>query len=86
MVEKTLQGERCDFCEIGTLRFKRVREFYRKGEDVVIIDDVPAFVCNYCGERYYLAEVSKKMRHIAENGEKLKNRISVPVAEYGESI
>lgn len=84
MKKRSLEGERCDFCEIGILESKRVREVYRKNSDMVIIDDVPAFVCNHCGERYYLSEVSKKMREIAENQERIRNRISVPLAEYDE--
>lgn len=86
MEKLSLEGERCDFCETGTLESKRVRDIYRKNTDLVIIDDVPALVCNHCGERYYLSEVSKKMRHIAENREKIKNKISVPIAEYQQMV
>ncbi|MFQ5707835.1 MAG: YgiT-type zinc finger protein [bacterium] len=82
----SLEGERCDFCEKGTLKAKRVREIFRKNQDIVLIDDVPAFVCNHCGERYYLADVNRKLRDIAENQEKIKNRISVPLADYEDAI
>ena len=86
MKKKSLEGERCDFCEVGTLEYKTVREIYKKNDDIVIIDDVPTFACTHCGERYYLSEVSKKMRQIAENQESIRNRISVPLAEYNNTI
>ncbi|MFQ5637476.1 MAG: YgiT-type zinc finger protein [bacterium] len=43
-----------------------MREIYKRKNDIVIIDEVPTFVCNHCGEKYFLSEVSKKMRAIAE--------------------
>lgn len=86
MEKLSLEGERCDFCETGTLKSKRVREIYRKNTDLVIIDEVPAFVCDHCGERYYLSNVSKKMRFIAENQKKIRNKISVPIADYEENL
>ena len=86
MKKKSLEGERCDFCEVGALEYKTVREIYRKKNDIVIIDDVPTFACSHCGERYYLPEVSKKMRQIAENQKSILNRISVPLAEYNNRI
>ncbi len=84
MKVRSLEGERCDFCKNGILESKKVREIYKRNNEIVIIDDVPTFVCNYCGERYFLADVSKKMRAIAESRDRIKNKISVPLAEYGD--
>ena len=40
-----MNGERCDFCETGTLMGKRVREIYRKGKDFIIVDEfLPSLV------------------------------------------
>lgn len=65
-----MNEQRCGFCETGTLLSRKVREIYRKKKDFIIIDDVPTFVCSHCGERYYLAEVSKRMRAIADDQDK----------------
>ncbi len=43
-----------------------------------MIEEVPAKVCNECGERYYSAEVSRKMEEIVIEGKKEKI-IEVPL-------
>ncbi|MFQ6094096.1 MAG: YgiT-type zinc finger protein [bacterium] len=85
MARKNLEGERCDFCDTGKLELKHVREIYRHREKFVIIDNVPAYVCNVCRERCHRAEVGKRMRDIAENKQQIRAQITVPVAEF-ESI
>ena len=56
----SLTGDRCDFCDSGRLRGGRVREEVRVGEGLVVMDGVPAHVCEGCGERYYDADVVKR--------------------------
>ena len=77
-----LEEERCDFCYNGNLQFKLCREIIKQGKELEIIENVPTFICNHCGMRYHLAEVTKKMNAIASNKAKLKHKISVPIAEY----
>ena len=86
MYSKDIEGERCDFCENGKLRFKLCREIIKREEDLTIVEKVPTFICNYCGMRYHLAEVTKKMNSIAMNKSELKHKISVPIAEYDMSL
>ena len=33
----------------------------RVGDEIIVIRDVPAFICDRCGEAYYSAEVSRKI-------------------------
>ena len=86
MNKKALAGERCDFCEGGKLQFKYCSEIFRQNGGFIIIENVPSFVCNFCGMRYYLAETTKKMRYIAENKKKIKHEILIPIAEYDVAI
>ena len=46
-----LTGEICTRCCVGRLAAKRGREYVRHKEELVIIENVPAWVCNKCGER-----------------------------------
>ncbi len=82
--KKTLgmTGEVCAICCEGHLEEKQGREYFRSGQSLVIIDDVPAWVCNKCGERYHHARVYKKMRQIAAHSDQLTEHVSVPVARY----
>jgi YgiT-type zinc finger domain-containing protein len=77
-----LAGEICALCCEGRLEAQRGREYFRYGPSLVIIDDVPAWVCNKCGERYHHARVYKKMRQIAAHSDQLTERVSIPVAHY----
>ena len=77
-----LTGEICALCCEGRLEVKQEREYFRHGDALVIIEDVPAWVCNKCGERYHHARVYKMMRQIAIHSDQLTERVSVPLAYY----
>lgn len=79
-----MTGEVCTLCCEGRLEAKRGREYFRYGQALVIIEDVPAWVCNKCGERYHHAHVYKKMRQIAAHSDQITERVSIPVARYEE--
>lgn len=77
-----MAGEVCVRCSGGTLEATQGREYFRHGSSLVIIENVPAWVCNKCGERYHHARVYKKMREIAVHSDKLTEHVRVPVAHY----
>lgn len=70
--------ETCYFCRKGILEDKKVTVDFRWGNKLVVIEEVPAKVCNECGEKYYSAEVSREMERIAIEGKKEKI-IEVPL-------
>ena len=70
--------EQCFFCKHGVLVDKRVTVDFRWGKRLVIIEDVPAKVCNECGERYYSATVSRLMEEIAMR-RKVDKYVEVPL-------
>jgi len=49
---------------------------------MIIIEDVPAWVCKKCGERYHHARVFKRMRQIAADSRQITKHVRVPVARY----
>jgi len=77
-----MEGDRCDFCLEGRLRSRQVREYYRTGKSLVVIERVPSYVCDKCGERYYEAHVAKQMRQLAKKGARVKTRISFPLIQF----
>ena len=79
-----MEGDRCDFCSEGRLRFQQVREYYRAGKGLVVMEKVPGYVCDKCGERYYEADVAKQMRQLAKKGMRTKTRISFPLVRFQE--
>jgi len=61
----------CSFCK-GTLQKGRTEFVARVKKEVVLIKNVPAYICDNCGEAYFDPEVSKKMDAIMEDFHKGK--------------
>lgn len=55
-----MMPERCTLCK-GTLQEGKTEFIARAGDEIIVIRDVPAYVCDRCGEAYYSAEVSRKI-------------------------
>lgn len=59
-----LEGESClEQCG-GTYHKQAVVECFSIRGDTVCIEDVPALVCDVCGDRQFSAEVTARMQHI----------------------
>lgn len=71
----------CHFCG-SEVEEKRITVDYRWGEKLVaIIENVPAGVCQACGEQYFKAAVVKEMEALVRSQEKPKDMVSVPLRE-----
>lgn len=76
------EKEQCYFCGHGTLEEQRVTVDLRRGERLIVIKNVPALVCNECGERQYSLETSQEIDRILaelERTGRAKEEIKVPV-------
>ena len=72
---------KCHFCG-GEVLEKRITVDYRWGDKLMaIIENVPAGVCQVCGEQYFKAEVVKEMERIATSEETPKRMLQVPLKE-----
>ena len=75
---------KCYFCK-GTTEIKNVDVDFRWGDKLFVIKNVPVEVCTQCGERYYSAEVSKRLDELVQNSEsnpKSQTTIKVPVFNW----
>jgi YgiT-type zinc finger domain-containing protein len=74
----------CYFCNKGILEDRCVTVDFRWGKKLTIIEEVPAKVCNECGERYYSAATSRKMEEMAT--QKQANQVvEVPLVRFEPS-
>ena len=73
--------ETCYFCQRGVVEAKTVTVDFRWGTELVIIENVPAKVCNECGERYYSAAVVRQMERLAKEDHRDKE-LHVPVVTW----
>lgn len=71
----------CYFCQKGILEDRCVTVDFRWGKELTIIEEVPAKVCNECGERYYSADTSRKMEKMATQ-KKAHRVIEVPLIRF----
>jgi YgiT-type zinc finger domain-containing protein len=74
----------CHFCQ-GKTEIRNLDVDFRWGGKLYVIKNVPVEVCVQCGERYYSAEVSKRLDELVKNGISLKTPqevIEVPVFNW----
>lgn len=53
-----------------------------KGNLVGIVENVPAWVCNQCGERYYDGPVLEKIDALVKGKSKPQKNLTVPAYEF----
>ncbi len=72
------EGETCEYCG-GLIVEARVTLHRKRGEGYVLIENVPAGVCQECGTRYYAANVLKTIEETLLGRQKAIREIRVPV-------
>ncbi len=77
--------ESCDFCE-GKLVGRSVQVVRGRGRKLVVIEGVPALVCDRCGMRYYEASSVKGMEGILRRRKYASRTIRVPVARFQGAV
>ncbi|WP_048152573.1 type II toxin-antitoxin system MqsA family antitoxin [Methanolacinia paynteri] len=73
--------ERCSYCK-GNLKEGKTEFMVRVGEEVIIIRDIPAYICDQCGEVFFTPEISRKIDKIMEDAH--KGRICCKPVAAGE--
>ena len=72
---------RCHFCR-GEVAERQITVDYRWGDKLLtVIKNVPAGVCEVCGEQYFKAEVVKAMEKVARSKTKPKETLNIPVRD-----
>ena len=54
----------CDICGKEGARLRRVTRSYGKGENLLVIENIPVISCPHCGESYLTAETLHEMERI----------------------
>lgn len=80
-----MKKDKCEFCE-GEVEQKSILVRFRYKGQIIYVENVPAWVCNKCGEEYFDAAVYKHLEEIAKNRERIRRAISFPLAEYDMAV
>jgi len=75
--------KKCYFCR-GEVQKQLIDVIRKRKGQVFIIENVPALVCQKCGERYYTAEVAQGLDEtITEGANEIERMINVPILSFG---
>lgn len=73
----------CDVCGKGNARIRRITRVYGKGDDLLVIEDVPVISCPDCGESYLTAETLHQIDQIKRERKRFAVERFVEVARLG---
>ena len=71
---------KCVLCKHGETRSGEATVTLERGETIVVIKDVPADICENCGEHYLSAEISETLLARAE--EAIKSGAEVEILRF----
>ena len=78
------QSMKCLVCHWEMMK-KKVTVDLRIGDNLFIVERVPASVCNHCGERVFTPEITRKLQALAKQRKKPPRTLSVPVFSLGKA-
>ena len=74
----------CDNCGKEGARIRHVSRSYGKGEDLLVIENIPGVSCPHCGESYMTAETLHEIERIKMHRKNFAEQRSVSVATFTE--
>jgi len=72
----------CDICGNSGARIRRVTRSYGKGENLLVIENIPVVSCPHCGESYLTAETLHEIERIKLHRKSWASERNVPVASF----
>ncbi len=73
----------CDICGKEGAKVRHVTRSYGKGENLLLIENIPVISCPNCGESYLTAETLHEIERIKLHRKNWAEERSVPVAAFG---
>lgn len=70
----------CDICGKNGARIIHVSKSYGKGENLLVIENVPVISCPHCGESYLTSKTLREIDNIKRNRSNIAVERPVPVA------
>ena len=73
--------EPCEYCP-GRVRPQRVTVDLRRKNVLMVVEDVPAGVCDRCRHRYYDGQVVERLERILAQRPTARRKLRVPVLKF----
>lgn len=72
----------CDMCGKDGARMRKVTEAYGKGENLLVIENIPMISCPNCGESYFTAATLHEIERIKLHRKNFAEERPVEVAPF----
>lgn len=72
----------CDICGKPGARVRRVTRSYGKGDNLLVIENIPIVSCPNCGESYMTAETLHEIERIKRDRKHVAAKRQVEVASF----
>ena len=72
----------CDNCGKEGAKFRHISRNYGKGNNLLVIENVPVISCHICGESYLTAETLHEIERIRNHRKKFAIQRNVEVAAF----
>lgn len=72
----------CDICGTENVRIRRIARTYGKGENLLLIENIPVVSCPHCGESYITSETLHEIERIKQHRKRLAVERPVEVASF----
>ncbi len=72
----------CDICGKNGARIRKITRSYGKGENILVIENIPIVSCPNCGESYLAADTLHEIERIKLHRKSWAQERNIPVAEF----
>lgn len=72
----------CDICGKSGAKIRHVSRSYGRGDNLLVIENVPVISCPHCGESYLTAETLHEIERIKLHRQAMAEARTVPVAVF----
>ena len=70
----------CDFCGHEGITLRYISRSYGKGDNLLVIENIPMLSCSHCGESYLTAQTLHEINNIKKHRQTLAVQKTVEVA------
>jgi YgiT-type zinc finger domain-containing protein len=72
----------CDICGKSGAKIRRTTRSYGKGENLLVIENIPVVSCPNCGESYLTADTLHEIERIKLHRKSWAKERNIPVAAF----
>jgi len=73
---------KCSLCGEQTARLVKRPQIVGKGATLMIVENVPMYLCRNCGHTYFTAEVARMLDQFRLNPNLCTETRAIPIAEF----